>query len=156
MGKQLVVGALIVDNLEHPTRVLAARRSTPPAGKWEFPGGKAEEGESAPTALVREIREELAMTVRVQRRLDPPTGGRWPISEALEMELWWCTAQGEPYPVDSHDQLRWLDASTLGDVDWLLSDRAALPLVSESLLAEPLSGEATEHRPGAARPHTSR
>ncbi|RMB61543.1 (deoxy)nucleoside triphosphate pyrophosphohydrolase [Tessaracoccus antarcticus] len=138
MGKQLVVGALIVDDVENPSHVLAARRSTPPAGKWEFPGGKVEEGESAQAALAREIREELDLSVRVERRLESSAGGRWPISATLEMELWWCSAQGEPRPVDSHDQLRWLDSATLGDVEWLPSDRAALPLIADRLARRPL------------------
>ena len=133
MEKRLVVGALIVDDVEQPSRILAARRSTSPAGQWEFPGGKTEGGESPQAALAREIREELALTVQVVRRLDPPTGDRWPISASLEMELWWCTAGGEPLLGDSHDLLRWVDASTLGDVDWLPSDRSALPLIAEFL-----------------------
>ncbi|WP_194384805.1 NUDIX domain-containing protein [Microbacterium luteum] len=53
----IVVGAVIVrDGL-----ILAARRTRPAdlAGQWEFPGGKVEDGEDLPTALAREIREEL-------------------------------------------------------------------------------------------------
>ena len=76
MGKRLVVGALIVDDVEHPSRVLAARRSTPPIRRWEFPGGKAEPGETAQVALVREVQEELFATVAVDRRLDPPVSAR--------------------------------------------------------------------------------
>lgn len=133
MDKRLVVGALIVDDPERPRNVLAARRSTAPAGRWEFPGGKAEAGESAEDALVREISEELGVLVEVGERLDPPPGGRWPISEMLEMELWWCMARDSPAPGDSHDEIRWLTAEDIGTVDWLDADRDALPLVADRL-----------------------
>lgn len=58
----LVVAAALVDA---QGRVLLAQR--PPgkqlAGLWEFPGGKLEPGETPEAALVRELREELAITV---------------------------------------------------------------------------------------------
>jgi 8-oxo-dGTP diphosphatase len=46
--------------------VLLAQRppGKPYAGYWEFPGGKLEQGESAPAALARELTEELGLTVR--------------------------------------------------------------------------------------------
>ncbi|MCC6416363.1 MAG: (deoxy)nucleoside triphosphate pyrophosphohydrolase [Opitutaceae bacterium] len=64
-----VVCALI----EHAGRVLLAQRSAGKhlGGKWEFPGGKVEPGETPDAALVREISEELGCTITVIRALPP-------------------------------------------------------------------------------------
>lgn len=129
---RLVVGALIVDRLDHPQRVLAARRIGPPAlaGRWEFPGGKVEPGEQLEDALKRELREELLIDVMLGPELVQADGVRWPISAVLEMRLWYATVTaGTPTPGDSHDEIRWLDRDNLGSVDWLDSDGTVLPYV---------------------------
>ncbi|MEO6471221.1 MAG: NUDIX domain-containing protein [Aeromicrobium sp.] len=129
---KLVVGALIVDSLEKPSIVLAARRTGPPvlAGRWEFPGGKVETGELAKHALVRELREELSIEVKMGQELVAPGGGHWSISDQVVMRLWFVVIeQGVPKPEDSHDAVAWLDADSLGSVDWLDADRSVLPFV---------------------------
>lgn len=58
-----VVAALI----ERDGRILICRRrgDQDHAGKWEFPGGKVEAGEAPRDALVRELREELAIQAAI-------------------------------------------------------------------------------------------
>ncbi|MBP3717117.1 MAG: (deoxy)nucleoside triphosphate pyrophosphohydrolase [Paludibacteraceae bacterium] len=98
---------------------------------WEFPGGKIESGESRELAVVREIREELATTVSVDKFLttvehDYPTFH-------LTMHCFLCSVVSGNLQLLEHEDCRWLDATTLLSVDWLPADIAVLPIV-ENLL----------------------
>ena len=107
--RQHVVAAAIVDDLDRPTRLLAARRTEPPAlaGGWELPGGKVDPGETADEALHREIREELGVTVRTGALLPAPTeDGRWPLGDRYRMTVWLAVVvEGDPQPIEDHDAL---------------------------------------------------
>ncbi|MFT3859799.1 NUDIX domain-containing protein [Micropruina sp.] len=133
-----VVGAAIV---RHGC-VLAARRSYPPAeaGRWEFPGGKANPGEAPNDALTREIAEELGCGVRVDHWLTGSVGGV-DRGRRLELRVALCAlVDGEPTGTE-HDALRWLAPEELDDVDWLEPDRPFLAELREVLLeGEPLPG----------------
>ncbi|AOY71895.1 DNA mismatch repair protein MutT [Paenarthrobacter ureafaciens] len=127
-----VVGAAVVDSLEQPSRLLAARRTAPPkfAGMWEFPGGKVEAGESAEAALHRELGEELGITVRLGREVDSGSPSGWPLNEQAVMRVWFAeVSEGEPQPLEDHDELRWvrLDGhEEVMELPWIPAD---LPIV---------------------------
>ncbi|HET7194236.1 MAG TPA: NUDIX domain-containing protein [Nocardioides sp.] len=115
-----VVGAAILRD----GCVLAARRTAPAAaaGRWEFPGGKVEPGETREAALVREVAEELGCRVEVTGWL----AGEVPISETHTLAVALANlVDGAPEPVE-HDLVRWLAAGELSDVDWLEADRPFL------------------------------
>jgi 8-oxo-dGTP diphosphatase len=118
--RQVVVGAAIVDG----GLVLATRRTSPPelAGRWEFPGGKVEPGETPEAALVREVGEELGCVIAVDGWL----AGSAPIGTSYELRVALARlVDGDPHPHE-HDAVRWLGGDELGEVDWLEPDRPFL------------------------------
>ncbi|MCC2334004.1 (deoxy)nucleoside triphosphate pyrophosphohydrolase [Cellulomonas wangsupingiae] len=125
MTPVLVVAAAVVDDLDDPRLLLAARRATPAslAGRWEFPGGKVEAGETPEDALHRELREELGVRVGLGVELLGPDDGAWRLSDQYVMRLWFAeVVEGEPEPLVEHDQLRWLPDGQWLDVPWLDAD----------------------------------
>jgi len=140
----LVVAAAIVDRLDNPRELLAARRSVPPsfAGRWEFPGGKVEPGEAPLNALEREIDEELGVGLRLGAELVGPDDGAWRLTEPYTMRIWLAeVADGVPEPRAAHDELAWLGAGEWFSVPWLDADvrivRALLAAVRSRDSARP-------------------
>lgn len=125
------MGVVVGVALLHDGRVLAARRSTPPAlaGLWELPGGKVEPGEDPGVTAVREIGEELGCEIAVTGWLD----GESAISEQLSLRV--ATARltvGDPVPAE-HDAVRWLRAAEFDEVIWAAADVPFLSAIRDLL-----------------------
>lgn len=123
--RRLVVGAVVVNDPSHPTRVLACRRHRPAelAGRWEFPGGKTENFEQPEGALSRELIEELNLHARVGEEFRSATGS-WPIDDTYELRLFWCATAGRAVPGDTHDEVRWVGPEELRQLPWVPADQA--------------------------------
>ena len=117
--------------IESDGHYLVARRTRPAAvaGRWEFPGGKAEPDETDEQALVREIREELGVEIAVGERVP----GEWPLHGDLVLHLYRARLiDGEPTPLEQHDALRWVAIADFDSVDWLPSDLDAVRSLCET------------------------
>lgn len=128
-----VVAAVIVDGGE----VLACRRrpGKPAGGRWEFPGGKIEVGESAADALRREIREELAVEIDVREELttdNTRVGGR-----VIRLTCLRAVLMGpRPTASSDHDLLEWLSPDALPGREWAEPDLPAVRLLAASVAGE--------------------
>jgi 8-oxo-dGTP diphosphatase len=132
----LVVAAAIVDDLDAPRELLAARRKSPVdlAGRWEFPGGKVEPGESPEEAVHRELREELGVEVVLGAELPGPDDGAWRLSERYTMRLWFAqVVSGTPAPLVEHDELRRLPRGQWHTVPWLDADVRIVDALARSV-----------------------
>lgn len=91
---------------------------------WEFPGGKLEPGETAETAIVREIKEELDADIKVCRLFETVEYD-YPQFH-LTMHCFICELVSEDMVLREHEDARWLGRSELDSVDWLPADRGLI------------------------------
>lgn len=126
----LVVAAALFDA---EGRILLAQRPEGKslAGLWEFPGGKLEPGETPEAALVRELHEELSLTVN-EASLTPLTFASFTYPHFhLLMPLYACKNWSGPVHPREGQAIAWVETSRLRDYpappadlplfDWLIS-----------------------------------
>jgi len=115
----LVSAGIIVDN----GRVLLGQRRKGDRHpfKWEFPGGKVEQGESPRQALIRELREELLIEAKIGAELaryehDYPSGSRVHL-------LFFAVKEYSGQPVARvFEQISWVELAALPGIDFLEGD----------------------------------
>ena len=122
-----VVAAVICDSIKDKKQIFATARGYGEfKGQWEFPGGKIEEGETPQQALVREIQEELEVTIQVGDLIDTIEYD-YPTFH-LSMECFWCEVVEGTIKLLEAEDAKWLTKDTLYDVQWLSAD---LTLISK-------------------------
>ena len=128
-----VAAAVICDSLENTTKIFATARGYGEfKGKWEFPGGKLEVGETSQQALIREIQEELAVKIEVGELIDTIEYD-YPTFH-LSMDCFQCVVVDGEIILKEAEAARWLDKDELYSVDWLPADIALIEKLQNSLL----------------------
>lgn len=122
-----VTCAIILDDTG---RILATQRSATmklPL-KIEFPGGKIEDGETATDCLVREIKEELNLDIKIL--FEMPANIHHYVEFSINLIPFVCKIIGGSIELREHASFQWLHPSELLDQDWAEAD---IPIVENYL-----------------------
>src|SRR5580658_6714247 len=93
-------------------------------GRWEFPGGKRESGESFEQCLVREIREELGVEIAVGELFEE-ISHTYP-EKSVHLKFFLCKLiAGEPQPLDCA-AVKWIDEAGLDAHEFPAADARLL------------------------------
>lgn len=117
-----VVGAVIVEE----GKILCAQRGPTKtlAYKWEFPGGKIDEGETPEEALKREIMEEMECSIEVGNKVEH-TVYEYDFG-IVHLTTYLChVIKGNPV-LTEHVDVKWLKPNELSKLDWAPADIPAI------------------------------
>lgn len=123
-----VVAALIKKN----NKYLIARRSTGSEdvlGKWEFPGGKVEPGESEEHAIEREINEEFEMNIKAVKYITNNVC-EYP-SKTIDLRLYECKYLSGDFHLHDHSEYRFVRKSEIVKYDLCPADIPLAEFVKE-------------------------
>ena len=102
--------------------------------KWEFPGGKIEENETKEETIIREIKEELDATIKVQKFLTKVEYDY--TSFYLKMNVFIASLTSSHLLFKEHESYKWIDVSELNNLDaldLLPADRLIIPYLKDYL-----------------------
>lgn len=117
-----VVGAAIIND---KNEVLCAQRGHGSLiGKWEFPGGKIEEGETDQEALKREIKEELSIDIEVLDYVDENYNEYK--DNNVNLKVYRCKHISGEINDKEHKSWKWVQGRKLSDLNWADAD---IPIV---------------------------
>jgi 8-oxo-dGTP diphosphatase len=102
------------------------KKSDKLANKWEFPGGKIENGETAEECLKREIEEELKINVKIGDFFGESIY-HYP-QDAIQLLAYWVYWESGSIELMAHDEFKWVSLSELDFYDFAPAD---IPLVKK-------------------------
>ena len=104
-------------------------------GKWEFPGGKLEDGEDFETAIKREMQEEFGVDVKVHQKI---TEGKF-MHKGKECSLHVFFTEfmedgiKKPFVLTEHTDYKWVEPQEIFNLDFVDSDLSIFPEVLKSI-----------------------
>ncbi|GHT82877.1 NUDIX hydrolase [Spirochaetia bacterium] len=103
-------------------------------GKWEFPGGKVEEGESCEEALKREYYEEFGAEVSIGAFLGSARFERRGVPRRVNAyRIFFAPDGNSAFTLSEHTQWRWAPLEEIETLDFVDSDRRLLPALKKTV-----------------------
>ncbi|KYQ84282.1 DNA mismatch repair protein MutT [Acinetobacter sp. NRRL B-65365] len=125
MKKLSVVAAVIIHEGKYLCALKGEHKYSYLSHKYEFPGGKVEPNETAEQALIREIYEELNLTIDVKSYL--LTVEHSYSDFQIELATYLCEATSiDELVIHEHQDIKWSHIEELEQLDWAAAD---LPIV---------------------------
>ncbi|HOU03168.1 MAG TPA: (deoxy)nucleoside triphosphate pyrophosphohydrolase [Bacteroidales bacterium] len=114
------VTCAIIRNEENEVLIVQRGENSDHPFKWEFPGGKVNDGETDEDCIIREIREELAMNIVIFRKLENVEYdyGR----KHILLVPFICDTLDELPVLSEHISFRWIDPSLFPEIDFSEAD----------------------------------
>ena len=115
----VIAGIIIKDG-----KVLLAKRGSNQkmAGKWEFPGGKLEKGETHQQCLERELKEELNIDVEVLDKFKRSQYENKEQNWAIDLIGYNCRLLSQDFKLNVHDELAWVSMQEIDSFDMPVAD----------------------------------
>jgi 8-oxo-dGTP diphosphatase len=116
------VVAAIIERGDRRLLIGQRRRNDTSPLKWEFPGGKVQDGEEPEAALARELREELGVTLRKSAEIARITHRYAETPELIEVQFFAAEIAEEVVIPNAFEQVHWVLPKELAEYDFLAAN----------------------------------
>jgi 8-oxo-dGTP diphosphatase len=118
----LIVVAAVIEREDRRLLIGQRRRNDTSPLKWEFPGGKVEQGEEPEAALARELREELSVTLEQAIEIGRVSHRYAERPESIEIRFFVAKIRETTLVPKPFEQIAWVLPKELGSYDFLAAN----------------------------------